>query len=137
MLSDHARRPSIPVTRLPESICAPFSYRTFFSGVRATDRPAPPPPLLQSFDDDWETLRAGAERPGHHSVEDTWWELETDPFAADASLESLMATGNPAVVERAGRCDVLLSRRVGAGEVVKELHLIPVSSGSVKSNKID
>lgn len=46
----------------------------------------------------------------------------------EASWLSLPATGNPAVVDRVGGCDVVLARRVGVGEVVRELHLLPVKS---------
>lgn len=87
------------------------------------DRSAQLPPLLRGFDDDWEAFRAR----GEHYTEP--WELETASVMADSSLVSLPVTANPAVMDRIGRCDVVLARRVAPGEVVREVHLLPVSTG--------
>lgn len=85
---------------------------------------AQPPPLLRAFDDDWEAFRA---RGGY---------LAESPELANASLGaeifpvSLPVNGNSAVLDRVGGCEVVLARRVGPGEVVKQLHLSPVSQRS-------
>lgn len=88
--------------------------------------PAPPPALLRGFDDDWEAFGTR----GAHS-EDGWWELETNSLTTSLSSKGIPVMENPAVIGRAGGCEVLLARRVGAGEVVKGLSLVPVSSGYV------
>lgn len=90
----------------------------------AIDSSAPPPALLRSFDDDWETFGTRGAHP-----DETWWELETDPAVMDMSSESVPAMGNPAVMDRVGDSEVILARRVGPGEVVKGLSLLPVSCG--------
>lgn len=89
-----------------------------------SDSPALPPPLLRAFDDDWKGFAAR----GEQFAEDGWWELETLPVAADASFGSLPVTGNPAVVDRVKGCDLVLARRAGPGEVIKEVLLEAVSA---------
>lgn len=62
--------------------------------------------------------------------------MEEPPELANASLGteifpvSLPVNGNSAVLDRVGGCEVVLARRVGPGEVVKQLHLLPVSQRS-------
>lgn len=82
---------------------------------------AQPPPLLRAFNDDWEALRAR----GGYSEEQS--EIENTPLWTDSFSISLPMNGNPTVLDRTGGCDVVLARRVGPGEVVKELHVQPVS----------
>lgn len=85
---------------------------------------AQPPPLLRGFDDDWEEFRARGEYSMGHS------ELEATPLATDlASPVALPVSENSTVLDRVGGCDVVLARRVGPAEVVKQLHLLPVSQG--------
>lgn len=94
------------------------------SATLAVFSPAPPPALLRGFDDDWEAFGTR----GAHS-EDGWWELETNPPITSVSPAGISVMENPAVIARAGGCEVLLARRVGAGEVLKGLSLVPISSG--------
>ncbi|CAM9297879.1 unnamed protein product [Laminaria digitata] len=91
-------------------------------GERGVDGSAQSPPLLRAFSDDWEAFRAR----GHRNSQP--WELETEPVLMDSQSVSLPVTGNPTVLDRVGDCEVVLARRVGSGEVVKELHLLPVSA---------
>ena len=82
---------------------------------------AQPPPLLRSFDDDWEAFRTRGECFAEQS------ELETAPLETDlASSVALPVSGNSTVLDRVGGCDIVLARRVGPGEVVKQLYLLPV-----------
>lgn len=83
--------------------------------------PVQPPPVLRAFDDDWEAFRTRNEQSRDP------WELENTPLAKDSPPLSLPVTANPAVLDHADRCDVVLARRVGAGEVVREVHLLPVA----------
>lgn len=81
-----------------------------------------PPPLLRGFDDDWEAFRAR----GDYSAEQP--EAEAAPLATElTSSVSLPVSGNSTVLDRVGGCDVVLARRVGPAEVVKQLHLLPAS----------
>eukprot|EP00903_Cladosiphon_okamuranus_P017758 g16346.t1 len=89
---------------------------------READGSAQPPPLLRSFDDDWEAIRSR----GEYSTEQS--ELETVPLETNlTSSVALPVSGNSTVLDRVGGCEVVLGRRVGPGEVVKQLHLLPVS----------
>lgn len=103
--------------------CRPACIDTRPSAV-AIGSPALPPALLRSLDDDWEMFGTR----GAHS-EEAWWELETDPAVTAVPVESIPAMGNPAVMDRVGGSEVILARRVGPGEAVKGLSLVPVSSG--------
>lgn len=73
--------------------------------------------------DDWEAFRARGERSTQP------WELETEPVMTESSTVPLPVTGNSTVLDRVGdcHCEVVLARRMGPGEMVKELHLLPVS----------
>lgn len=89
----------------------------------------PPLPLLRAFDDDWKAFRArGQPKEGEGSAD-----LPSDFEATRLGTElfgfstPLPVSGNSTVVERVGGCEVVLARRVGPGEVVKQLHLLPVS----------
>ncbi|CAN0150526.1 unnamed protein product [Scytosiphon promiscuus] len=81
---------------------------------------AQPPPLLRAFNDDWEALRARTDCSAEQS------EFENIPLATDSISISLPVNGNPTVLDRTDGCDVVLARRVGSGEVVKELHILPI-----------
>ncbi|CAM9954653.1 unnamed protein product [Ectocarpus sp. 12 AP-2014] len=87
---------------------------------RETESSAQPPPLLRSFDDDWEAIRTRREYVPE-PLEPESAPLVTEPFST-----SLPVSGNSTVLDRMGVCDVVLARRVGPGEVVKELHLFPI-----------
>lgn len=81
---------------------------------------AQPPPLLRGFDDDWEAFRARREYSTEHS------ELETAPLATESAATALPVSGNSTVLDRVGGCELVLARRVGPAEVVKQLHLLPL-----------
>lgn len=101
-----------------------YASQLFISVLaRDGDRSAQSPPLLRAFSDDWEAFRARGHRSTHP------WELETEPVLTDSSSMSLPVTGNSTVLDSVGDCEVVLARRVGPGELVKELHLLPVSAG--------
>ncbi|CAM9176689.1 unnamed protein product [Ectocarpus fasciculatus] len=87
---------------------------------RETDSSTQPPPLLRSFDDDWEAIRTRSEYVPE-ALEPESAPLATEPFST-----SLPVSGNSTVLDRMGACEVVLARRVGPGEVVKELHLLPI-----------
>lgn len=84
--------------------------------------PAQPPPLLRGFGDDWEAIRTRDEQSTGP------WELEAGPVQSESSCLSLPVTGNSAVLDHVGGCDVVLARRVGPGEVARELRLMPIES---------
>ena len=101
-----------------------YASRPFTSLLpRAGHRSAQSPPLLRAFMDDWEAFRARGERSTQP------WELETEPVMTESSTVPLPVTGNSTVLDRVGdcHCEVVLARRMGPGEMVKELHLLPVS----------
>lgn len=85
---------------------------------------AQPPPLLRAFDDDWEAFRA----QGDYSTEPP--ELANAPLATELFPTPLPVNGNSAVLDRVGGCEVVLARRVGPGEVVKQVHLLPIAQRS-------
>ncbi|CAN0523484.1 unnamed protein product, partial [Ectocarpus sp. 12 AP-2014] len=87
---------------------------------RETESSAQPPPLLRSFDDDWEAIRTRREYVPEPL------EPESAPLATEPFSTSLPVSGNSTVLGRMGACDVVLARRVSPGEVVKELHLFPI-----------
>eukprot|EP00752_Nemacystus_decipiens_P011911 g10562.t1 len=91
---------------------------------READGSAQLPPLLRSFEDDWEAFRAR----GEYSLSTEQSGLETAPLATGlTSSVVLPVSGNSTVLDRVGGCDIVLARRAGPGEVVKQLRLSPVS----------
>lgn len=114
---------SIGLSRMPWLRTPTYASHVFTSVFPcAGHRSAQSSPLLRAFSDDWEAFRAR----GHRAMQP--WELETTPLLVESSSVSLPVTGNPTVLDRVGHCEVILARRVGPGEVVKELHLLPVSA---------
>ena len=104
-----------------------FSYSYHFPlrlCAVACSSAAEPPPLLRSFDDDWQAFREREE-----ASSDPWDPPLVVPLVATGSSPPLPlpVTVNPAVVDGSGRCEVILARRVAVGETVKELHLLPAS----------
>jgi len=102
-----------------------FSSRLFVTNDRPSSSQRPPLPLLRAFDDDWKAFRArGRERSSDSPSDLEATRLATELFGVSTPLP---VSGNSTVVGRVGGCEVVLARRVGPGEVVKQLHLLPVS----------
>ena len=101
-----------------------YSRNAPTSSCLTSDSSSQPPPLLRAFDDDWKAFRAREEGGSADPSE-----LEDTPLGTElfSSFTPLPVSGNSTVVGRVGGCDVVLARRVGPGEVLKQLHLLPLS----------
>lgn len=72
--------------------------------------------LLRRFDDDWQGHSPEAPGNRHHI------ELASDSDVLDVHLPM---HGNSSVMNHVKECKVVLGRRIGPGEVVRDVQLLP------------